>query len=122
MAAVSASAPGVPEVPASEIARRRTFRNRWYRTPSFVIGATIVILLILASIGAPLITRYDPNGQDLLHAYSHPSGAHWLGTDQLGRDVFTRLIFAGRSDLLIGFVAVLCPFCLGTLLGSLAGF
>ena len=122
MAAVSASAPGVPEVPESEIARRRTFRNRWYRTPSFVVGATIVILLILAAIAAPLITRYDPNGQDLLHAYSHPSGAHWLGTDQLGRDVFTRLVFAGRSDLLIGFVAVLCPFCLGTLLGSLAGF
>jgi peptide/nickel transport system permease protein len=122
MAAISASVPGVPEVPASEIARRRTFRDRWYRTPSFVIGATIVILLILASIAAPLITRYDPNGQDLLHAYSHPSGAHWLGTDQLGRDVFTRLVFAGRSDLLIGFVAVLCPFCIGTLLGSLAGF
>jgi peptide/nickel transport system permease protein len=119
MAAVAAH---VPEVPASEIARRRTFRDRWYRTPSFVAGAFIVLALILASIAAPLITRYDPNAQDLLQAYGHPSGAHWLGTDQVGRDVFTRMIYAGRSDLLIGFLAVLCPFCLGTLLGSLAGY
>jgi peptide/nickel transport system permease protein len=119
MAAVAAH---VPEVPASEIARRRTFRDRWYRTPSFVAGASIVLALILASIAAPLITRYDPNAQDLLQAYGHPSSAHWLGTDQVGRDVFTRMIYAGRSDLLIGFLAVLCPFCLGTLLGSLAGY
>jgi peptide/nickel transport system permease protein len=119
MAAVAAT---VPEVPASEIARRRTFRNRWYRTPAFVAGATIVSLLVLAAIGAPLITRYDPNAQDLLHAYAHPSGAHWLGTDQVGRDVYTRLVYAGRSDLLIGFFAVFCPFLVGTLLGSLAGY
>jgi peptide/nickel transport system permease protein len=119
MAAVAAA---VPEVPASEIARRRTFRNRWYRTPAFVAGATIVSLLVLAAIGAPLITRYDPNAQDLLHAYAHPSGAHWLGTDQVGRDVYTRLVYAGRSDLLIGFFAVFCPFLVGTLLGSLAGY
>ncbi len=119
MAAIAAA---VPEVPANEIARRRTFRNRWYRTPSFVAGGTIVLALILAAIAAPLITRYDPNAQDLIHAYAHPSGAHWLGTDQVGRDVYTRLIYAGRSDLLIGFFAVLCPFCLGTLLGLLAGY
>ena len=75
-----------------------------------------------ASVAAPLITRYDPNAQDLLHAYAHPSGAHWLGTDELGRDVLTRLIYAGRVDLLIAFFAVLCPFCLGTALGCLAGY
>jgi peptide/nickel transport system permease protein len=119
MAAVAVT---VPEVPPSEIARRRRFRDRWYRTPAFVAGATIMTLLILASIGAPLITRYDPNAQDLIHAYAHPSSAHWLGTDQVGRDVFTRLIYAGRSDLLIGFFAVFCPFLVGTLLGCLSGY
>jgi peptide/nickel transport system permease protein len=120
MATVTAHAPEA--APAGDIARRRTFRNRWYRTPSFVAGAAIVSLLILASLAAPLITRYNPDAQDLLHAYAHPSGAHWLGTDQLGRDVFTRLVYAGRSDLLIGFLAVFCPFCLGTALGCIAGF
>jgi peptide/nickel transport system permease protein len=119
MAAVAVT---VPEVPPSEIARRRTFRDRWYRTPAFVAGATIMTLLILAAVCAPLITRYDPNAQDLIHAYAHPSSSHWLGTDQVGRDVYTRLIFAGRSDLLIGFFAVFCPFLVGTLLGCLSGY
>ena len=104
------------------IARRRTFRNRWYRTPSFVAGGIIVLTLVLASAAAPLIAPYDPNAQDLLHAYAHPSGAHWLGTDQLGRDVLSRLIFAGRVDLLTAFLAVLIPFFLGTILGLLSGY
>ncbi|HET6172132.1 MAG TPA: ABC transporter permease [Gaiellales bacterium] len=112
-----------PEVvPPGSIARRRTFRNRWYRTPAFVAGATILILLIAASIGAPLIARYDPNAQDLLHTYAHPSGAHWLGTDELGRDVLSRLIYAGRVDLLTAFFAVFFPFCIGTAIGCVAGY
>jgi peptide/nickel transport system permease protein len=111
-----------PEVALDGVGRRRTFRQRWYRTPAFVAGLTIVALLVLAALAAPLITRYDPNRQDLLHAYTHPSGDHWLGTDQLGRDVFTRLVYAGRVDLLVGFLAVFFPFCLGTALGSLAGY
>lgn len=107
---------------ADVVARRRTFRQRWYRSPAFVAGLVIVAGMIAAALAAPVITRYDPNAQDLLHSYGHPSGDHWLGTDQLGRDVFTRLVYAGRVDLLIGFFAVLLPFCLGTVLGSLAGY
>jgi peptide/nickel transport system permease protein len=109
-------------VDPTAIGRRRTFRDRWYRTPSFVAGATIVLALIVASAAAPLIAPSDPNAQDLLHAYAHPSGAHWLGTDQLGRDVLSRLIYAGRVDLLTAFLAVLAPFVIGTVLGCLAGY
>jgi peptide/nickel transport system permease protein len=109
-------------VEPTAIARRRTFRNRWYRTPSFVAGGIIVLALVLASAAAPLIAPYDPNAQDLLHTYAHPSGAHWLGTDQLGRDVLSRLIFAGRVDLLTAFLAVLIPFVLGTILGLISGY
>ena len=112
----------VHELEPVAIGRRRTFRNRWYRTPAFVAGAAIVLGLVLASAAAPLITRYDPNAQDLLHAYGHPSGAHWLGTDEVGRDVLTRLVYAGRVDLLVAFFAVFCPFCIGTVLGCLAGY
>ena len=107
---------------ADPVARRRTFRQRWYRTPAFVAGLAIIVAMVLAAVGAPLITSFDPDAQDLLHAYGHPSAQHWLGTDQLGRDVYTRLIYAGRVDLLIGFFAVLLPFCLGVILGSLAGY
>ena len=108
--------------PAEGVARRRTFRQRWYRTPAFVAGLGIVGVMVAAAAAAPLITPYAPNTQDLLHAYAHPSADHWLGTDQLGRDVLTRLVFAGRVDLLVGFFAVFFPFCLGLLLGSLAGY
>jgi peptide/nickel transport system permease protein len=108
-------------VPAA-IARRRTFRDRWYRTPSFVAGGGLVLALILASVIAPLIARYDPNAQDLFHANAYPSSAHWLGTDQLGRDVYARMLYAGRVDLLLAFLAVFCPFCIGTVLGCLAGY
>ena len=112
----------VEEVAPGAIARRRTFRNRWYRSPSFVAGSVIVLALVGASLAAPLITGYDPNAVNLLQAYGHPSGAHWLGTDELGRDVLTRLIYAGRVDLLVAFFAVFCPFCIGTALGCLAGY
>jgi peptide/nickel transport system permease protein len=87
-----------------------------------VAGGIIVLTLVIASAAAPLIAPYDPNAQDLLHAYAHPSGAHWLGTDQIGRDVLSRLIFAGRVDLLTAFLAVLIPFILGTILGLLSGY
>jgi peptide/nickel transport system permease protein len=109
-------------VDRTPIARRRTFRNRWYRTPSFVAGAAIVLLLVAASAAAPWITPYDPNAQDLLHTYSHSSSAHWLGTDELGRDVLTRIVYAGRIDLVTAFLAVLFPFCLGTLIGCVSGY
>ena len=112
----------VEHLAPTAIARRRTFRDRWYRTPSFVIGGIIVLALILASICAPLITQYDPNAQDLLHTYAHPSGEHWLGTDQLGRDVYSRIVYAGRIDLVTAFLAVFFPFLLGTALGCLAGY
>jgi peptide/nickel transport system permease protein len=112
----------VEHLATTAIARRRTFRNRWYRTPSFVAGATIVLALVVASIAAPLITPYDPNAQDLLHTYAHPSSAHWLGTDQIGRDVYSRIVYAGRVDLLIAFLAVFFPFILGTVLGCFAGY
>ena len=104
------------------VARRRAFRHRWYRTPAFVAGLAIMLALLGTALAAPLLMSQDPNGQDLLHAFAHPSRAHWLGTDQLGRDVFTRLVYAGRVDLLIGFFAVFLPFCLGLVLGSLAGY
>jgi peptide/nickel transport system permease protein len=117
MAAIAARDPA-----PGAIARRRTFRNRWYRTPSFVAGGMIVLVLVAMSAAAPLIARYDPNAQDLVHTLSHPSSAHWLGTDQLGRDVYSRLIYSGRVDLLVAFLAVLFPFCIGTVLGCLAGY
>ena len=88
----------------------------------FYLGLTLISILILLAIFAPLISPYDPIGQDLLNTLANPSMQHWLGTDQLGRDVATRLIYGARLDLTIGFLAVLFPFTFGTTLGLIAGW
>jgi len=107
---------------AQLVEHRRGFRRRWYRTPSFVAGVSILGLIVLAALAAPLITKYNPTEQDLLHTLSGPSSAHWLGTDDLGRDVWSRLVYGARTDLRVAFLAVLLPFTLGTVIGLLSGY
>jgi peptide/nickel transport system permease protein len=102
--------------------RRRGFLQRWYRTPSFVAGLLILGTLIGQAVLAPVVTSHPPNEQNLRNVLQGPSSDHWLGTDQLGRDLWSRLVYAGRTDLKIGFLAVLLPFCIGTVVGSLAGY
>jgi peptide/nickel transport system permease protein len=107
---------------AQLVEHRRGFRRRWYRTPSFVAGVSILGLIVLAAALAPLITKHNPTDQDLLHTLSGPSSSHWLGTDDLGRDVWSRLVYGARTDLRVAFLAVLFPFCIGTLIGLIAGY
>jgi peptide/nickel transport system permease protein len=107
------------EAPAE---RRESFRTRWYRTAPLVAGAAILLLLALLAILAPLLHTQDPAAQDLLHPLAGSSAKHWLGTDHLGRDVWSRLLYAGRVDLKVGFLAVIFPFSFGTLVGCLAGY
>ena len=98
--------------------RRRT----WYRQPALVAGLSITAVIVGLAIAAPLLTSYDPIAQNLNDVLQGPSAQHLLGTDQLGRDTFTRLLYGARVDLRVGFIAVLFPFCLGTFLGTLAGY
>jgi peptide/nickel transport system permease protein len=79
------------------------------------------IIIILAA-AAPLLTSYNPIALNLTRTLLGPSGQHLLGTDQFGRDIFTRLLYGLRLDLTVGCLAVLFPFTLGTVLGSLAGY
>ena len=110
-----------PVKPGRRVVRARSLRP-WYRNGSLIAGIVIVGALILVAIFAPLITPYSPTTQNLTDVLQGPSGAHWLGTDQFGRDVFTRLIWSTRVDLRIGFLAVLIPFVVGSILGGLAGY
>jgi peptide/nickel transport system permease protein len=96
---------------------RKAAHNR-----SLIAGATILGILILLAALAPLIDRYPPLEQNLTDILAPPSWAHWLGTDQLGRDVWSRLLWAGRFDLATGFVVVLIPITIGTIIGTLAGY
>jgi peptide/nickel transport system permease protein len=71
---------------------------------------------------APLLAGHAPDDQDLYHTLAGPSASHLLGTDELGRDVWARLLYAGRVDLAIGVAAVVAPFLLGSALGLVAGY
>ncbi|WP_298227603.1 ABC transporter permease [Gryllotalpicola sp.] len=106
--------------------RRRPARSRslspWYRNRSLTAGIVVVGALVLVAALAPVIAPYDPIQQNLEQALQNPSGAHWLGTDQYGRDVLSRLIWGSRIDLRIGFLAVLIPFIIGSAIGGVAGY
>jgi len=96
--------------------------GRWYRQPALVAGLAILVVVVGLALAAPLVTSYNPIAQNLNATLLGPSRQHLLGTDQLGRDTFTRLLYGLRLDLRIAFIAVLLPFALGTILGSLAGY
>jgi peptide/nickel transport system permease protein len=98
-------------------------RRRRSVNVTLIAGLTLFLLIALAAICAPLLTSSDPIAQDLLHARLSPgSPGHLLGTDQLGRDVLSRLLYGGRTDLLVGVLAVVTPFVAGTVLGLLTGW
>ena len=86
------------------------------------IGVLMMGLLVILAILAPVICRFDPYAQDLYHALQLPGDGHLLGTDQLGRDVFSRLLYAARTDLLVMVGAEILPVVLGTSVGMAAGY
>jgi peptide/nickel transport system permease protein len=109
-------------VPAAE-AERSERPARWYRSAPLIGGMSILIVLVGMAVFAPIVARgQDPLKQDLINTLASPSAEHWLGTDQLGRGVWSRLVYGARIDLKVGFLAVLFPFILGTTLGSIAGY
>jgi peptide/nickel transport system permease protein len=90
-----------------------------------VVAAMLLTAVAIVSIGAPLIGRLldlDPSAQELLVRLEGPSARHWLGTDELGRDILIRVLYAGQVSLLIGVLATITALAIGVTLGVLAGF
>jgi len=87
-----------------------------------LVGAAILIVVALAALLAPWITPYDPMALKILDRLQSPRAAHWFGTDELGRDVFSRVVFGARYSLMIGALVVLASMVCGVLLGLAAGF
>jgi len=87
-----------------------------------MVGLVTSIILVLASLVAPLITPYDPSAQNLADRLAPPTLAHWFGTDELGRDLYTRVIYGGRITLgmVVAVVVLVAP--AGLLVGSMAGY
>jgi peptide/nickel transport system permease protein len=87
-----------------------------------MFGAAIVAAIVLAALFAPALGRFDPLAPDLAHQAAPPGFVHLMGTDKLGRDVFSRVLFGARTSIAIGFVAVGVGISAGTLIGLIAGY
>ena len=86
------------------------------------IGIAIAVLFIAAAIFAPLIATHDVTAQNLAMRYAAPSAAHWFGTDALGRDVYSRVIFGARISLQVGIIVVAVSAFIGIIIGAVSGF
>ncbi len=91
------------------------------RHVTVVVGGTLLTVLAMLSICAPLITPFDPIALDVAHRLRPPSAEHWFGTDNYGRDVFSRTLYGGRISLLVGISATILSGLVGTLIGITAG-
>jgi peptide/nickel transport system permease protein len=96
--------------------------QRFMRNPRVVVGVVIIGSLYLIALLAPLITPQDPNAQVLLDRLKPPSPQHWLGTDQLGRDMLSRAIWAARVSLGVSLVATFITLVVGTSVGLASGY
>ena len=112
----SAAAARNPNSPA------RTAVRRYLRNPLAVLGAAVFACILILTIGAPLFTHYSPYAANILNTDAPPSPRHILGTDGLGYDNFTRLLYGGRTDLLVAFAAALCVMAIGTVYGGISGY
>ncbi|TDV03531.1 ABC transporter permease [Paraburkholderia caballeronis] len=102
--------------------KRRRGLARFLRNRAAVAGAIIVLLVIAAALLAPWLSPYDPVQASFMTVRQAPSAAHWFGTDELGRDVLTRLLWGARASLLAGVVSVGIAVAIGVPLGLAAGY
>jgi len=86
------------------------------------VGIIIIIMLVSMAAFAPWLAPYDPNKQDLYHVLSGPSMEHWLGTDNVGRDLLSRIIYGARVSLMVGVLSTLLSATIGSLIGLVAGY
>jgi peptide/nickel transport system permease protein len=102
--------------------RRQALSDQRWTNWTLWVGVGILGVVALAAIFAPLVAPYAPNEQNLANAFQSPSWSHLMGTDNLGRDIFSRVVYAGRVDLQIGFITTYIPLLTGVALGAIAGY
>jgi ABC-type dipeptide/oligopeptide/nickel transport system permease subunit len=103
-------------------AKGAEFLMRFARNPSAAVGLTLLFALVLMALIAPLIAPYGPNEPDYTRVLDGPSWQHVFGTDELGRDTLSRVIYGARVSLRVGFIPVAVAFAVGTVFGILSGY
>lgn len=100
----------------------KSFWKRFVRHKLALVGVVLLIILVGMAILAPVIAPHDPNRISLINRLASPGLENWLGTDETGRDVFSRLVFGARVSLSIGIAATLVSIIVGSLIGAFSGF
>jgi peptide/nickel transport system permease protein len=100
----------------------RRLTRRLFRRKGAVLGLAVIVLFILLAIFAPLVTPYDPVAQSWTSVRKAPSALHWFGTDELGRDILSRVIYGARASLMAGVISVGIAISIGVPLGLAAGY
>ncbi len=106
-------------------ARMQQLFLKWWRlkaNPAALFGLIVILLIVLVALFAPLIATHDIYAQDLGKRLMKPSAAHWLGTDELGRDIFSRLVFGARITLYIALLTAVIAAPLGLVIGAVSGY
>ncbi|TQF84185.1 ABC transporter permease [Elioraea sp. Yellowstone] len=116
-----AAAPAQVEIFAPETPRGR-IRTFIRRHPSIVLGGALLVTMIVIAITAPLLSSVDPQALAPARRVRHPSAEYWFGTDMLGRDVYTRVIYGTRVSLIVGFAVAVLSSLLGLVVGLVSGF
>lgn len=104
------------------MSQKRAVFRRFLRRKVSVAAALVLLGIILLCVVGPMFIHTDPLAQDLLSAYQSPSSEHLLGTDNLGRDIFIRMLYGGRTSISISFQGVLLGTAMGVLIGVFAGY
>ncbi|MER5211187.1 ABC transporter permease [Streptomyces sp. NPDC002838] len=110
------------EPSVARVSQWSDIRHRFFANKLAVVGLAIIVLLMLTAVFAPLLAPFDPLRQDLNATLQSPGGEHLLGTDALGRDQFSRLIYGSRVAVIVGLASILVALTIGVTLGALAGY
>lgn len=100
----------------------RQFLSKFLRRKLVLFGVVTLILMCVLALAVPVASPYDAGALDIMSRLQPPSGAHWFGTDEFGRDIFTRVLSGGRYSLIIGVLVVTIAVTVGVLMGLCAGF
>lgn len=112
---------GIPAAPA-RVGEWQRFRRVFFSRGVVVFGLLVIVVMTVIALIGPSLAPYDPYATNLRIALQGPSAAHWLGTDYVGRDTFTRILYGARTSLRIGLCVVFFASVIGMFLGSVAGY
>src|SRR5689334_7085756 len=96
--------------------------RRWLRNPTVVVGLAVIAFWVIGTIIAPLVLAYDPLQQNISDRMAAPALSHVFGADELGRDIFARVMYGARITLPAGLIGVLASLVIGTTVGAVAAY